>query len=303
MNPEAAMIEKPLAREKRECHSYRDGTLAFRQQSVERVIKAVTERLNEPLSLREMSSIAYASPFHFNRIFHQATGLPPARFFGVMRLEAAKRLLLTTPLSVTDVCYEVGYNSLGTFTRRFTQSVGVTPCALRRLPERLTPALFESLCASYAERQSASRRVSVSGAVHAPAPLEGAVFVGLFPTNVPQTYPTGGTILMGAGEFTITDVPDGTYYLLALALPKCTDPLACLLPERELTLVGALGEAIVVADGVSPRRVCVHLRRMQMTDPPLLILLPLLLGDAVRGGRLGGAQFTPRPRAGQTPRW
>lgn len=298
MNRESAILEEPRAREQGESHAYRDGTLAFRQQSVERVIKAVTERLNEPLSLREMSSIAYASPFHFNRIFHQATGLPPARFFGVMRLEAAKRLLLTTPLSVTEVCYEVGYNSLGTFTRRFTRSVGVTPCALRRLPERLSPALFESLCASYAERQNASRRVSVSGTVHASTTVEGAVFVGLFRANVPQTYPVGGTILMGAGDFTIADVPDGVYYLLAVALPKCADPLACLLPERESMLVGAVKEAVVVAGGVSRGYVSVTLRRMQVTDPPLLILLPLLLEDTP-----DGAHFRPRPRAIETPRW
>jgi AraC family transcriptional regulator len=299
MPPEEVTPTDSQAPEERECHAHRDGTLAFRRQSVERVIEAVTGSLNEPLSLREMSRIAYASPFHFNRIFHQATGLPPAKFFGVLRLEAAKRLLLTTPLSVTDVCYEVGYNSLGTFTRRFTQSVGLTPCALRRLPERLTPALFESLCASYAERKASPGRVSVSGTVHAPSPVGGAVFVGLFRANAPQTYPVGGTMLMGgASDFAIEDVPDGVYYLLAVALPKCTDPLACLLPERELMLVGAGREAVVVSGGMSRSHTSVSLRRMQVTDPPLLILLPLLLGDAP-----GGAPLTPRPYTRGVPRW
>lgn len=289
MNVEASMPEKTQARDEHEGRPPRDGTLAFRRQSVERVIKAVSERLDELPSLQEMSKIAYASPFHFNRIFHQATGMPPAKFFGVMRLEAAKRLLLTTPLSVTEVCYEVGYSSLGTFTRRFTQSVGLTPCALRRLPEQITPSLFESLCASYAERQSTSRGASVSGTLDATPLLEGPVFVGLFPTNTPQTYPVGGTILMGAGGFTIPDIPDGAYYVLAVALPKCNDPLTCLLPERELTLVGNGDRPVVVTGGVARGSVSVRLRRMEVTDPPLLILLPLLLQGAPGGGRASAA--------------
>jgi AraC family transcriptional regulator len=289
MNTETAMREKPQARDEHKSHAPRDGTLAFRRQSVERVIKAVSGRLNELPSLREMSRIAYASPFHFNRIFHQATGMPPAKFFGAMRLEAAKRLLLTTPLSVTEICYEVGYSSLGTFTRRFTQSVGLTPCALRRLPEQITPSLFESLCASYAERQRASRGASVSGTLDSASPVEGPVFVGLFPAKTPQTYPVGGTILMGPGGFTIPSIPDGAYYLLALALPKCNAPLAYLLPERELTFVGTGDGPVMVADGVSLKGVFVRLRRMEVTDPPLLILLPLLLGDVLENRRADGA--------------
>lgn len=290
MNTESAMTQSPQALPDSDGHVYRDGTLAFRRQSVERVIKAVSERLDEPPSLREMARIAYASPFHFNRIFHQTTGMPPTRFFGAMRLEAAKRLLLTTSLSVTEVCFEVGYNSLGTFTRRFTQSVGLTPCALRRLPEHFSPTLFESLCATYAERQGASGRASISGSVDCASPVGGPAFVGLFPTSAPQSYPERGTVLMGgAGAFTITDVPDGVYYLLAVALPKCSDALACLLPERERTLVGVGREAIVVTDGVTRGSASVCLREAQVTDPPILILLPLLLGARLMNGRVAYA--------------
>jgi AraC-like DNA-binding protein len=50
-----------------------------------------------------------------------------------LRLGEAKRLLLITERSVTDICCDLGYNSLGTFTARFTQRVGLSPARLRRL--------------------------------------------------------------------------------------------------------------------------------------------------------------------------
>src|SRR5918998_5960293 len=129
----------------------REDTIASHRRAVERVITSARERLCEPFSLRDMSRVAYLSAFHFNRVFHQITGLPPAKFISAMRLNEAKRLLLNTNLSITDICYEVGYNSLGTFTRRFTQRVGLGPREFRYLAERITPASVESLCAHYAE--------------------------------------------------------------------------------------------------------------------------------------------------------
>lgn len=273
-------------REENLLHAYREDTLAFRRQAVERVIKVVGGRLDEPPSLKEMGSkIAYVSPFHFTRIFHQATGLPPSKFFSAMRLEAAKRFLLTTSLSVTDVCYEVGYSSLGTFTRRFTQSVGLPPSELRHFAERMNPALFRSMCTSFAERNSSSSGAFISGTIDSSLPIEGPVFIGLFPADTPQSYPASGTVLTQLGSFTITNIPNGVYYLLAVALPKCEDALACLLPERECTLVSAGKESLVISNTMSHEHVSISLRRMQVTDPPLLILLPLLLTNGLNDDR------------------
>jgi transcriptional regulator GlxA family with amidase domain len=99
--------------------------------AVKRVINVMHERLDEPFTLNDMSKIAYVSPYHFNRMFHQITGIPPCQFLYALRLETAKRLLLTTGVSVTDVCFDVGYNSLGTFIRRFTGLVGISPSRFR----------------------------------------------------------------------------------------------------------------------------------------------------------------------------
>src|SRR5678816_1351138 len=82
----------------------REDTMASHRRAVERVITSARERLCEPISLRDMSRVAYISEFHFNRVFHQITGLPPAKFISAMRLDEAKRLLLNTnPVSYTHL--------------------------------------------------------------------------------------------------------------------------------------------------------------------------------------------------------
>src|SRR5215216_2337917 len=218
----------------------RDCTITSRRAAVERVITTMSGRLDEPLSLEDMAKIAYMSPYHFNRVFHQITGLPPMKFLYAMRLNAAKRLLLTTSHSVIDVCYEVGYNSLGTFTTRFKQLVGLSPGHLRRLADRFSSTSIESLQAGYANLgRASSLRHSVSGRIEAAHAVDGLIFVGLFTEHIPQNRPISGTLLTGLGHYHINYVPDGCYYLFAAALPDFKEPLSCLLPGGPALLVGA----------------------------------------------------------------
>lgn len=87
---------------------------------LERVVAEMRERVNETLSLCVMTEVAHLSPYHFARTFRRITGIPPGDFLGALRLQRAKELLLTTDLFTSEVCYEVGYASFGTFTSRFT---------------------------------------------------------------------------------------------------------------------------------------------------------------------------------------
>jgi AraC family transcriptional regulator len=264
----------------------REETLASHRRAVERVITAARERLCEPISLQDMSRVAYLSTFHFNRVFHQITGLPPAKFISAMRLDEAKRLLLNTNLSITDICFEVGYNSLSTFTRRFTQRVGLGPREFRYLAERITPASVESLCAHYAEltgRAMVHAPVEgVEGFVDSLKPGGGLIFVGLFHAHIPQSRPVGGALLTSPGAFRIGPVPDGTYHLLAAALPRLADTLGYLLPDSANLSVGASNGQVIVRQGRASGRFNICLRPMALTDPPLLISLPFLLADTLK---------------------
>jgi AraC family transcriptional regulator len=129
------VIAQPLERA-----SSQTATAAVHGFAVERVLATMRERLDEDLTLHVMADVARLSPYHFTRVFRHVTGIPPCEFLTALRLQEAKRLLLTTGLSVTDVCFEVGYSSLGTFTTRFTHLIGPAGCAVSPRPaSRHTP--------------------------------------------------------------------------------------------------------------------------------------------------------------------
>lgn len=266
--------------------AYREGTVAAHRRAVERVITDARERLCEPISLRDMSRVAYLSEFHFNRVFHQITGLPPAKFITAMRLNEAKRLLLNTNLSITEISFEVGYTSLSTFNRRFTERVGLGPREFRYLAQRITPASVESLCSHYAELTQRSTLGAtfdgVEGFVNSTQPGEGPIFVGLFHAHIPQSRPVGGALLTSPGAFRIGPIPDGAYYLFAAALPRLADTLGYLLPDSANLSVGAWNGPVIVRQGRANGLFNISLRQMVLTDPPLLVSLPFLLAETLK---------------------
>ncbi|MEU8896599.1 AraC family transcriptional regulator [Nocardia sp. NPDC048505] len=81
----------------------------------------------EPLDLDELASAAGISKFHFLRAFAAVYGRTPAVYLAERRIERAQDLLRATNLTVTEVCMMVGYSSLGSFSSKFRQLVGVSP--------------------------------------------------------------------------------------------------------------------------------------------------------------------------------
>jgi AraC-like DNA-binding protein len=80
-----------------------------------------------PLDVPTMARAAHASPAHFARQFRRAFGETPYAYLTTRRIERAKALLRGTRLSVTEVAFAVGFHSLGTFSARFHEIVGMTP--------------------------------------------------------------------------------------------------------------------------------------------------------------------------------
>jgi AraC-like DNA-binding protein len=263
----------------------RSGTLAIHAEAVQRAITAMHEHLEEPLSLESMAAAAILSRYHFSRVFHQFTGLPPGRFLAALRLAEAKRLLLTTRLTVTDICFRVGYNSLGTFTMRFTQSVGISPGRFRQLPHRGVPTGFEPLRS--AGDGHASTGGSIVGRIEAPPNHNGPVFVGLFSSSIPEGRPRRCATLVTPGEYCMEGVSTGTYHVFAISLPWPKEPLGMFLPEHDSLHVGRLAGMVSVR-GRGVHRVDVRLRPAAFTDPPVLIALPLLLAEQL-GREAAGA--------------
>jgi AraC-like DNA-binding protein len=103
-----------------------------------------------PLSIKDLAREVRISPFHLIRQFEAVFGDTPHQFRQASRIELARHLLATGQQSVTEVCMEVGFSSLGSFSVLFTRRVGETPSEYQRrmrpmvtvpgiVPRELTP--------------------------------------------------------------------------------------------------------------------------------------------------------------------
>jgi AraC-like DNA-binding protein len=242
-----------------------------RYVAVDNVIAAMHERIDQPFSLDEMARIAYLSPYYFNRVFRQVTGIPPRRFHMALRIAAAKRLLLTTDLSVTEVCWEIGYQSLGTFSTHFHELVGVSPRTLRRLATEpwLVPT---GIGAGPARTAEAATATAVTGRIHG---VDGhrSVFVGLFHHACPQGMPVACSAVSRSRRYALRTTVAGCYHVAAVAFEAAGDVHGGLMPDDDAVDVG-LGRTPVQlgARRVMTRDVRLHPKRS--TDPPILLALP-----------------------------
>ncbi len=242
------------------------------QPAVARAIALLRDRYAEPITLEDLSAEVFVSPFHLARVFRRATGVTPGRFLTAVRLFEAKRLLLTTTRTVSDIVGRVGYRSLGSFTSRFTAAVGMTPSQYR------DPEVRELLLAVSSELVRLPRLVQVShrtsdavtgtiaGTIDVPSVIAPAnVLVGVFDERIPQCGPVAFQTLpaTAGGTFEITDVPPGRWTLLAVAEHRDrTAPPHLAVPADDVTT--SAGTISTVHIG---------LRRVLPTDPPIAVTL------------------------------
>jgi AraC-like DNA-binding protein len=98
-----------------------------------RVRDRIDREFAQPLDVEALARGVNMSAGHLSRKFRQAYGESPYSYLMTRRIERAMALLRRGDMSVTDVCFTVGCSSLGTFSTRFTELVGVPPSVYRRL--------------------------------------------------------------------------------------------------------------------------------------------------------------------------
>ena len=100
------------------------------------LLRRVRDRIDReyarPLNVEALARTAHMSAGHLSRQFRAAYGESPYSYLMTRRIERAMALLRRGDLNVTEVCFEVGCSSLGTFSTRFTELVGISPSAYRR---------------------------------------------------------------------------------------------------------------------------------------------------------------------------
>jgi AraC-like DNA-binding protein len=116
----------------------------------------------EPLDLDRLAAESGFSKFHFARSFKDAYGETPAQYLTRRRVERAKDLLRHANLTVTEICMLVGFSSLGSFSSRFTELVGMPPSIYRRDAARATAGL-PACVAKQVTRPVRNREAPVTG--------------------------------------------------------------------------------------------------------------------------------------------
>lgn len=248
----------------------RDSTMRSHYESVERVITAMRGQLDQPMTLRELARIGFASPYHFNRTFRQITGVPPLQFLYALRLEAAKRMLTETQKKVIDICYEVGYSSVGTFTRRFADVLGVSPVRFRKLTGYVNRSSAHTPI-SGVKSMRPQLGASLTGRITSPSNFRGIVAVGLFTTRIPQGKPVSCAVVQNNGVYELEGLPEGEFYLFAVGLEK---PSGASVYFDYETALRAGGERIFISHNSVHGVTSLHLRPPTPFDPPLLLVLP-----------------------------
>jgi len=243
------------------------------EQAVERAITAMHDNLGEQVTVDDMARAAMFSKFHFTRVFERTTGVSPGRFLSAVRLQRAKQLLVSTDMTVADISFEVGYNSVGTFSSRFTRSVGLSPTAYRRLSGFAT-RISEHEDGDGVEADSRPACATVEGTISAPhGGRRGLVFVGLFPHRVPEGRPIRCTVLHRPGRYCFENVPEGTWYLLAQSVAADTESLTReTFAGNEALSVGAQGPIVIDADSTI-EIADLALQPLRIVDPPVLLAL------------------------------
>ena len=142
-----------------------------REESNRRLLRArdaIDRTYSQALDIPTLARIALTSEAHFIRTFRSTFGETPHRYLQRRRVERAMFLLRGTPRDVTDICLDVGFGSLGTFSRTFRDIVGESPSEFRRRGTAV-PAVPSCFAMAWTRPSSFGEAQRVAGPVASPA--------------------------------------------------------------------------------------------------------------------------------------
>jgi AraC-like DNA-binding protein len=118
-------------------------------ENLSRARALIDAQFDRPLDLDELASAAHFSRYHFLRAFRRAFHATPHEYLTRKRMERARELLALSNRTVTEICFEVGFESLGSFSMLFHRIVGWSPSAYRarvweqqRNPRKFIPSCY-----------------------------------------------------------------------------------------------------------------------------------------------------------------
>nr|WP_315566326.1 AraC family transcriptional regulator [Arachnia propionica] len=237
---------------------------------ITRAARFLGEHFREPVTIRDLADHLSYSASHLTRTFTRVVGASPMRYLAARRFQEAKYLLAAERLDVLQACHEVGYSSVGTFSRRFVADVGLAPGEFRRAADRVCET--ELAAVSLWIPQTVARvRVRLDIPPEMKRGLGEAPYqwIGTFATPVPCGPPVTGTLRRGIAEVELPVHPAGPW-LLATLTPSSADVGELLWPGTPF-----VARHPVPVTGAE-KTIMLPLRAARSWEYPLLVALPAL---------------------------
>jgi AraC family transcriptional regulator len=244
-------------------------------KAVTKAIEFMKQNIDEELTSEKLAEVAGYSPCHFSRVFKEVTGVSPRYYLSALRIERGKELLIgSSSNSILKTLLQLGFQSMGTFSAKFKQYVGLSPKQFQSNAGNLH-RFMNDFAETNIEIPSSVTLPAVKCEIDVPHSFKGLIFVGLFPRPIPDQRPVmGAAIRENQRDYIFTGVPKGTFYALAAVIPWSLNPRDYFLLSKNLR--GKADGSIEISENTFCQ-VHIKLREPLPYDPPILINLPRLL--------------------------
>ncbi|MFW2541018.1 helix-turn-helix domain-containing protein [Primorskyibacter sp. 2E107] len=237
-------------------------------EAVSAVIRQMKMPANGTVTLDEWAEYAGLSKYRLTDAFRSLTGIPPMTFHNAEKLEIAKRLLVFEDMSVTDTCFDIGFESLGSFISKFTAQVGIPPGRYAKTMRSTGFAELFMRALSHGLDDGAGTRATMRLVFERPI-LSGApgIVAAIFKRPIPSGYPKTWRFIHALSKST-TLPRDTAGYCLAASLP--IRPSMAELINLKPALIG---RAALCPDVAETR---MEMVRPTVFDPPVTLAVPAL---------------------------
>lgn len=251
--------------------------------AVERAIAFMRDNLADPLSLSDLADTAHCSPWHFDRVFAEVTGMSPLRYLSHLRIEAAKLAVMHSDRRIIDIAFGVGYNSLGSFGKRFTELVGLAPSQWRKAADEFDAARWRSrLDQACVAPPAATRGAALSGDIGFDGEPRrcGWAMIAAIGAGDSLLRPSACTLAAVPGPFAMRGLAPGVYSLAAIGFDR-TMSSTDILSQQNAARVRWDGAVVDDAGGSAGLRLV--LRRPDFNDAPIVPPFAILAARAMPG--------------------
>lgn len=245
---------------------------------IEKITKFIVEHIECDLSLRDIGKYMNYSEFHLSRNFKKQTGYSIRQYIEAVKVKKGIESLMFSDESVTDIAYNIGHKSLGTFSNIFKKHTGISPVNYRFNSKMAYLFLVKwiekkSILNYYSSFKHSENKLSIT--LEYPKKYKSRInCVGLFPTSIPKEFPIVGVATTNRLEFTMENIPNGQYYLLACEIMEDLNLTKNYVLENNFR---AKFPEMLVFSGKTHLFHKLEMRRPIESDPPITMNLPVML--------------------------